>query len=287
MIQPTELFPQNSESSLLETPEKIPLAKSTRWHYKHYSCAAYQLPNGELVMSDRQASRPVKQSKRDVKEFMESHNLESILVQIPNRKVISTYSLSTVAIYWRYLLDSRLISEQLADQYEWKDIIESSQHPGEVTLLSTAQEEQEPEFIVTPANSIVLELQRKLLLEVLILPKREYRISPESGLGVIGVLENWLQELPNSPRKLKTLLQRGFSGESKLCQVNTTKESKIVESLSLNDWLTIWEVFAFRGNSKAAAVLKACAKQNIPLRVEAALKPYSIQERFLYSKTLA
>lgn len=287
MIQPTELFPNNYKSPNKETPKEISMAKLTRWHYKHYSCAAYQLPNGELVMSDRQVSRPVKQYNRDVKAFMELHNFKTLLIQLPNRKVVSAYSLSTVAIYWRYLLDSHLIPERLAGQYEWKDIIESLLHPGEATLLPTNQGERTSKLIITLGNPMVLELERKLLLEVLMLPNQEYRISLESGLGVIGVYLNWLQELSNSPRKLKTLQKRGFSGERKFCQINTEKESKIVESLSLDDWLTIWEVFAFHGNSKAAAVLKACAKQSIPRRIEAALKPYSMQEYLLYSKTLA
>jgi hypothetical protein len=30
----------------------------------------------------------------------------------------------------------------------------------------------------------------------------------------------------------------------------------------------IWEFFACRGNSKAAAILRACAEENIPNRVE-------------------
>ena len=44
----------------LETPENTsvpvpPPVKLTRWGYKHYGWAVYQLPNGELVMSDRQS----------------------------------------------------------------------------------------------------------------------------------------------------------------------------------------------------------------------------------------
>ncbi len=111
-------FPQKSESVLIKTPEKIPLVKLTRWHYQHYSCAAYQLPNGELVMSARQAALPLWQSNKNAKTFFQTHKLDTIPVQLPNRKIISTYPLPAVAIYWRYLLESHLIPQGLTDKFD-------------------------------------------------------------------------------------------------------------------------------------------------------------------------
>lgn len=100
----------------------LPLIKLTRWRYKHYACPVYQLPNGDLVMSDRQAAVPLGQSKENTKAFFQTYKLDTIAVQLPNRKIISAYSLPTVAIYWRYLLESHLIPQRLIDKFNWKSL---------------------------------------------------------------------------------------------------------------------------------------------------------------------
>jgi hypothetical protein len=304
MNSKTKLFQQNDNAmyfDALETSENTsvpvpPPVKLTRWRYNHYAWSVYQLPNGELVMSDRQASLPIGQSKKNAKAFFQTHNLNTISVQIPNRKIISAYPLPTVAIYWRYLLESHLIPQRFIDKFDWEELIESLQdahqqtHQQNFKQLITpkvTQEAQSEEPRLIPVHPIVLKLQEKLQLEVLVLPDQEYRISYESGLEVIGTHPGWLQALPSSPYRRKALERRGFSGLSKTCLINTKQETKTVESLSLNDWLTIWEVFAYRGNSKAAAVLKACAKETIPARVRAATRPYSIQDRRVFSKAMA
>ena len=113
----------------LETPENTsvpvpPLVQLTRWRYNHYAWSVYQLPNGDLVMSDRQTSLPTGQSKKNAKTFFQTHNLDTISVQIPNRKIISVYSLPTVAIYWRYLLESHLIPQRFIENFDWEELEE-------------------------------------------------------------------------------------------------------------------------------------------------------------------
>lgn len=277
----------------------LPLIKLTRWRYKHYACAVYQLPNGDLVMSDRQAAVPLGQSKENTKAFFQTYKLDTIAVQLPNRKIISAYSLPTVAIYWRYLLESHLIPQRLIDKFDWEELIDSlqnahQQNEKQLLMPKVTQKEQNSTVLATQstkpylitAYSIVLKLQAKLQLEVLVLPEQEYRISYDAGLKIIGAYPGWLQELPSSPYRLKTLLKRGFSGLAKTCIINTEEKTEIVKCLSLSDWLTVWEVFAYRGNSKAAAVLKACAEETIPARVRAATKPYSLGGDLLFSKVM-
>ena len=79
-------FNQKVSFEKLESPAvEIPRTIAVRWWWKQHSWAAYQLPNGVKVMSDRQMALMVGQSKTNVKNFVESNNLETITVQIPKR----------------------------------------------------------------------------------------------------------------------------------------------------------------------------------------------------------
>lgn len=176
--------------------------------------------------------------------------------------------------------------EELIDSLQQAHQQSHDQNKTQLITAKVTQSAQNTKQHLIPVHCIDLKLQKKLQLEVLVLPNQEYRISYESGLEVIGAHQGWFQELPNSPNRLKTLSTKGFSGLSKTCLINTEEETKTVESLSINDWLTVWEVFAYRGNSKAAAVLKACAKETIPARVRAATRPYSRQEHLLFSNAM-
>lgn len=288
------MYSDNFQASENISESVLPLIKLTRWRYKHFACAVYQLPNRDLVMSHRQAAVPLGQTKENTKAFFQTYKLDTITVQLPNRKIISAYSLPTVAIYWRYLLESHLIPQKLIDKFDWGELIDSlqnahqqnfAQNEKQLIKQKVTRSAQSTKQHLIPVRSIALKLQKKLKLEVLVLPDQEYRISYESGLEVIGAYHDWFQELPNSPNRLKTLSNKGFSGLSKTCLINTEEETKIVESLSLSDWLTVWEVFAYRGNSKAAAVLKACAQENIPDRIMAAIRPYLKQDHLVFSET--
>jgi hypothetical protein len=50
-----------------------------------------------------------------------------------------------------------------------------------------------------------------------------------------------------------------------------TKNTNSINALDWDDWLSVWEYLANRGNTKATAVLKACAKESIPVRVSKVL----------------
>jgi hypothetical protein len=126
----------------------------------------------------------------------------------------------------------------------------------------------------------------RMHLEVLVLPnptKNEYRISYEAGMKVIGHPSKWLLELPFSQKKLEKLLQNNFSGEVKQCVVNTPEESRVLETLCVEDWLTIWELFGINGNKKAVTVLKYLAIENLTQRVEKILKQLPVPVNYLIS----
>jgi hypothetical protein len=63
-------IPNNNSTYILKTI-------AVRWWWKQHSWGAYQLSNGIKLMSDRQMALMVGQSKTNVKNFVESNNLET------------------------------------------------------------------------------------------------------------------------------------------------------------------------------------------------------------------
>ncbi len=263
----TQIFPQNINET------EIPKALLTRWKWKHFSCAAYQLPNGEFVMSDRQMALPMRRTRKKAKDFLQLHQLPSTRIQVLNRQVIVAYPLPSVAAYWQYLVEYNLIPPNLYYSINWQELIASITDTSLLRLKIDAKPTKTASSTWFPpsnpiATPVVFKLENKVFLEVLALPNSEYRISIESGLSLIGLPINWLLQLPLSPRKRKKLEKQGFCGATKQCEIQTQEGVQMVDTLSIKDWLIIWEFFACRGNSKAAAILRACAEENIPTRVE-------------------
>ncbi|WP_414588933.1 hypothetical protein [Scytonema sp. PCC 10023] len=263
----TQAFLQNPNET------ETPLALLTRWKWKRFSCNAYQLPNGEFVMSDRQMALPMGQTTKKARIFLQLHQLPSTSIQVANRQVIVAYPLSSVAAYWQYLVEYNLIPPNLYYSINWQDLIASITDINSIKVKIDARPTETVSETRFPASnpiatSVVFKLENKVFLEVLALSNSEYRIRIESGLSLIGLPINWLLQLPWSPRKLKKLEKQGFSGATKQCKIQTQEGIQTVETLSIKDWLIIWEFFACRGNSKAAAILRACAEENIPTRVE-------------------
>lgn len=259
-----------------ETLLSAPSVKITRWRYKEYAFFAYQLPSGELVMSDRQISAPVRQSRKEATEFIQSHALENIYVRVPNKQIINAYPLSTVAIYWKFLLDNQLIPPETHLQYDWEEIIEAlrdAKQNLEQASTGISIRSYQNNFSMIPARSLTINLEKDLSIEVLVLQNNECRISHEAGLSLIGIFPNWLKELSNTPKTLKKLKKNGFDGASKFCLIDRTFRQEIVETLSYDDWLVIWGLFASYSNTKAAAILTACGKKTIPMRVESVSEP--------------
>lgn len=115
------------------------------------------------------------------------------------------------------------------------------------------------------AELITLKVQKKVELKVCILSEQEseYYLGFAEGLEAIEANPNWIQQLEDAPSKLSMLRRKGFSGVTKWCQVKIGQSNLTMETLTFKDWLVIWEFFACRGNTKAAALLRACAESNI------------------------
>lgn len=269
----------------LEKTFEVPKVLPVRWQWKHGFIRAYQLPNGMLVMSDSQMAFPARQYSKAAKEFVIKRNLNTVLVQLPNHKLAYFNTLATVATYWKHLLASGEMPESINSTTDWENLIkaleDASLHPNiKLRLLPRLDENHEVsvkarEPVSISAQPLLLNLQMNskatLRLEVLALSTGEYRISQLSGLAAVGAFSNWLSELNNSSRKLNALRKRGFEGKTVTCHIHTPTGRRTLVTLSVDDWLTIWEYFANRGNTKATAILKACAKESIPRRAAAAM----------------
>jgi len=263
-------FNQKVSFEKLESPAvEIPRTIAVRWWWKQHSWAAYQLPNGVKVMSDRQMALMVGQSKTNVKNFVESNNLETITVQIPNGVTIQGNTLPTVAAYLQQLLkEDNLQQHRLSlTRREWEELIKalSDNDLQNGKLLVPNPRFFRSNYQVIAAKPIQIELENNITLEVLALPSGEYRIGYGEGLNCIQANPNWLLE--NSSKKARTLAQLKLSPFAVQCRVATKEGIKHMYTLGCDDWLSIWEYFANKGNRRATAVLKACAKESISSRV--------------------
>jgi hypothetical protein len=253
------------ENLAVETPKAIAI----RWWWKQYSWGAYELVNGIKVMSDRQMALIVGQAKTNVKNFVQLNNLHTITVQIPSKATIKGHTLPTVATYLQQLLkEDKLQQHRLSLSHdEWEELINA--------LLDNDVQNKEPlvpnpkfftsNYQVLTAKPIQIELENSITLEVLAMPSGEYRIGYDEGLNCIQSNPNWLLE--NSPKKAKTLTQLKLSPYPVKCLVPVAEGIKQIYTLGCDDWLSVWEYFANKGNRRATAVLKACAKESIALRV--------------------
>ncbi len=150
---------------------------------------------------------------------------------------------------------------------EWKELIKAL---SDNDLHNRKPLVPNPNFFtsnyqVISSQAIQIQLENDITLEVLVMPSGEYRIGYEEGLNCIQSNPNWLLE--NSPKKARTLAKLNLSPCPVKCLVAVSEGLKQIYTLSCDDWLSIWEYFANKGNRRATAILKACAKESIALRV--------------------
>lgn len=252
----TQMFPQDQSS------DKFPEVDAASFQWKQFSCVAYKLPNGDLVMSERQMSTAVGKSRHSAKTYIKKHNITDIQVRLPNMQVISVYPWSTVIDYWQYLVHSALIPPHCQCKYFLRELVISFKPSVKKTSGKPCLQSDEMAFPVT------LSLEKEASLEVIPLSGSEIRISLKSGLGIIGQTVDWISALALTPRKLNKLQNKGFTGRTIRCKVHTNEGETIVDTLGIRDWLIIWEFFATRGNTKAGEVLRACAEENVAHRIE-------------------
>ncbi|NJO63989.1 MAG: hypothetical protein HC836_39170 [Richelia sp. RM2_1_2] len=251
---------------------KIPNTTLSRWRWKHYYWAVYQLPDGTKVMSARQAARLIGQLKTDVIDFVQSNDLETIDVRIPSKVVINAITLPTIATYLQRLLEEdRLQNHRLSlCPEEWQEFIDALANQSKKDFFVPNSSFFKSDSLVKRANLIKIQLENDMSLEVLVLPTGEYRISHAQGLHCIEVNLDWLMD--NSPKKARTLSNMKISRQAVECRFVTEQGIRQEYTFDCKDWLKIWEYFAKKGNKPAIALLKACAEENIPTRIEKVLR---------------
>jgi hypothetical protein len=246
---------------------EFPKITITFLHWKKYSWNAYQLPNGVKVMSARQMGLLVGQPKHIVKEFVKSNNLETITVQVLNGTITEVYPQSVAAFYLQKLLDNGNLDmhEKSFTRNEWKELIKALYNPIAGKAITPNPCFFTGDYRVEIAKSLQIQLENNIKLEVLVLQSGEYRIEHGEGLKCIKSNPCWLTQ--HSPVKAKIFSRLNLSPDNVECRVKTESGVKSLYALSFQDWLSVWEYFANKGNRKATAVLKACARENIPSRV--------------------
>ena len=251
--------------------KQLPRVSTTSWHYHDKSWKAYQLPNGALFMSDRQMALLVGQPKNIVRSFIESQNLETLTVQIENGVEVQVYPLSVAAIYLSTLLKNGSLDEHPAQlsRREWHSLIKALCNFKPVSGNTPNPCFFSGNYWVEIANSLSVEIEADISIQVLVLRCGEYRIEYQEGLRCVGHDPDWLVNY--SSKKARTLSDLNLSKDITECRVVTKHGFKSVYALSIQDWFSIWGHFSNKGNRCATAILKACAIEGIDTLIERAI----------------
>lgn len=120
------------------------------------------------------------------------------------------------------------------------------------------------------ATEIPVELKVGKVLKILLLENNCY-ITNFEGLKVIEASPSWLQNI--SPRKLRSLKQFGFTGETQSIIYKNKIGYFKKEARPFQEWVAIWTYFALMGNTKAAEILRFLTIQNLESRLKASVVP--------------
>jgi hypothetical protein len=226
---------------------------------------AYQLPNGEIAMSQTQ-SLP-NESKAIVKiaaDFISTNKLKTIRATLPNHALAVLYPLPTITALWNHLHNmgklperEKLMSALLAGRP-----VKDDNHLLRLTPADfLVKVEQAPETLA----KVVLVQVEKFSLRVL-LQSGAIFIPDHEGLTVIGVPLSWLLELNPAQKKAQILWHKGFSFKEELLCYQELDVFQ-VKTHSRSDWLILWEYFASKGNTKALSLLRHLAYRGLESRV--------------------
>lgn len=223
-------------------------------------------------MSIRQIALLVGQPRKIVRDYLESNSSEAMTVQLSNGKITQVYSLSVGANYLQKLLDEgNLVYHPLSlTHIKWRELIRALRHPELGKAATPNPCFFTGDYRVSSANALQIQFENNINLEVLVLQSGEYRIEHHEGLKCIKSNPNWLTQ--HSKVKARILSQLKLSTDNVECRVNTQTGTKSIYALSLEDWLSVWEYFANKGNRRATAILKACALESISTRANRAMR---------------
>jgi hypothetical protein len=257
-------------------PQKpISIVQLKRFWCNNVSFLAYQLKNGEIVLSENQMVPSANKTlKKFAKAFISSNNLKTIKVTLPNRSNSTVYPLSTVTALWSNLNSTEQLPSRekqlLAGFLSNYPIKEGSNYNADCGRnAKTEVTDANLRMVATP---IFIKLTKKIEIQVLVL-HNNYYIEVYEGLSKLGTQPTWLEELHNSERRKKTLRQKGFSDEIKTIDYQEDNKVWRVQTLSLLDWINICDYFAAKGNTKAIDILKSLAILNLDRRIKATFCP--------------
>ncbi|MCA1991447.1 MAG: hypothetical protein LDL41_05285 [Coleofasciculus sp. S288] len=254
-----------------------PTVKLKRFWCNNISFLAYQLRNGQIVLSENQM---VPQANSDIKKFVKTfireNKLKTLSAMLPNRSISTVYPLQTVTAVWSNLnsteqlplREKKLLASFLSEQpIEDKKTLSGKQaccinSKAEVT-------DADPRFAATVVK---IKLTKTTQINILVF-FNSYYIEIYEGFQQLGTEPTWLEELHDSERRKKTLRQKGFSGEIKTIDYQDNDKIWRVQALSILDWISIWTYFAAKGNTKAIELLQSLAILNIDRRVKTTFCP--------------
>ncbi len=254
-----------------------PKVKLKRFWCNNISFLAYQLRNGQIVLSE---SQMIPQANSDIKKFVKTfisaNKLKTLSVTLPNRSISTVYPLPTVTAVWSNLnsteqlplREKKLLASFLSEQPIEEKKSLSDEQAG---CINSKVEviDADPRLVATVVK---IKLNKTTQINVLVL-YNSYYIEIYEGFQHLGAQPTWLEELHDSERRKKTLRQKGFSGEIKTIDYQDNNQVWRVQALSILDWISIWTYFAAKGNTKAIEFLQSLAILNMDRRVKTTFCP--------------
>ncbi|MBC6430145.1 hypothetical protein FM036_04525 [Nostoc sp. HG1] len=102
-----------------------------------------------------------------------------------------------------------------------------------------------------------------------IVETKEYRMSQNQILSIIGINRNWLIMLPfKSPRLHQKLIQQGLNHVTLAAEYTVNGVGTRAETISINDVRIIWRYFDTKGNLQAQSLIDALAEDSLTSRFE-------------------
>lgn len=223
-------------------------------------------------MSVRQTALLLGLLKNDVLAFVESNNLETIYIRLPNKIIIQAITLPTIGVCLENLLeqDGLKYNRLSLDNHQWKELIEALKCPSPEEVIVPNPCFFKGDYQIIRVNPIQIHFREDRPMEILVSESLECHISYTEGLRCIKMNNHWL--MSNSPKKAKILSRMNLSNQANQCRYVTQRGIKREYSFHCKDWLLIWNHFARKGNQDAIAFLTACAQESVKDRVERLLR---------------
>jgi hypothetical protein len=254
-----------------------PLTKMKRFWCRNAPFMAYQITEtGEIVLSARQLIiKNVKTVDQKASKFIESNNLATREVTLPNRSKVTAYPLPTVVAYWSYLNSYNLLPEPekkvLAALISGEDIKEEREYLKENASRVTPKAVENIDHPVPLAKVVKVKiLPEAPELTIFIMTDNQihpYWIEETEGLGYIRASTTALCEQTGGARRQEFLTKKKCTFATKTCFQEKDGRVFKVNIRPFYDWIRIWEYFGSQKNGRALSLLAELAMGNLESRV--------------------